>query len=580
MAHHSVARRRDKKGVGALTSVTLTTLLLLLLSLALSACGGNAQTQQQATASKTTLDQLLVHAQSIGVPATMLQPIQQQEVQLSTTNAPLSLFSDQSTNDYYSNLTQRYQALSVQVRGLEYQATQQLDYQASLDLQSFEKTLSVRQAQGFVEAKTFASQLTQDQQALAQAEYPKDYVQISSNARTSTQALQLMGPAYNDLTTFQQDIKQLQASHLDTTALNEQYQQDLQQFRNARQPQDFSNLITQLNAQLQETTVYSTQAIPYVGAAKLQQFSADIQQLKTYGQPTSGFQQKLNNDQQALNAAQTVSDYLKVSSQIDRDIASLQYSLSVGEASYLLKQFHNAVTAWGNTHQYHNSYDGGVYNLDYEYDEQGIGSDADNAVQYAQSTGAVSDYQSAIDLIQNDMLNLQAMEADYGDKTAWNQPHNTDIQMMKHYGVYGSNSGQVLVVSLIEQVLRYYNNGKLVRSFQIVSGQYMKPSPPGFWSVFLKQSPTVFKSSEPKGSAFWYPDTKIQYAMEYHEGGYFFHDSWWRCTYGLNANFPHSDACGTTSFNGNGSHGCINMDPNDIAWLYPQIAWGASVILY
>lgn len=567
--------RRARKGAGAITIA-----LLLLLSLLLSACGGNPQMQQQAVANKAALDRLIVHAQSIGVPASLLFPVQQQEAQLSATSAPIGLFSDQSTNDYYSNLAQRYQALSVQVRGLEYQATQQLDYQASLDLQSFEQALSVRQAQGFVEAKTFANQLTQDQQALAQAQYPRDYLKISNSAKLSTQALQLMGPAYNDLSTFQQDIKQLQASHLDTTALNEQYQLDLQQFRTATQPQDFSNLITQLNAQLQETTVYSTQAIPYVGEAKLKQFGADIQQLKTYGQPTASFQQKLASDQQALNAAQTISDYLKVSAQIDRDIASLQFSLTVGQANYLLKQFHAAVTAWGNTHQYHNAYDGGVYNLDYEYDEQGIGSDADSAVQYAQYTGAISDYQAAIDLIKNDMANLQAMEADYSDKTPWNQPHATDIQMMKHYGVYGPNSGQVLVVSLIEQVLRYYNNGKLVRAFQIVSGQYDKPSPPGFWSIFLKQSPTIFKSSEPKGSAFWYPDTNIKYAMEYHEGGYFFHDAWWRCSFGLHNNFPHADACGTTAFNGNGSHGCINMNSSDIAWLYPQIAWGAAVILY
>src|SRR5579875_1944624 len=576
MAYQPVSRQARK---GAST-ITLATLLMLLLSLALSACGGSSQARQQATASKATLDQLLAHAQSIGVPATLLQPIQLQEAQLSHTSAPFGIFSDESTNDYYNNLTQRYQALSVQVKGLEYQATQQLDYQASLDLQSFEKSLAVRQAQGFIEAKTFARQLTQDQQALAKAQYPKDYLQISNDAKLSTQALQLMGPTYNDLTTLQQDIKQLQASHLDTTALNQQYQQDLQQFRAATQPQDFSNLMTQLNAQLQETTVYSTQAIPYVGAAKLRQFSADIQQLKTYGQSTTSFQQKLNNDQQALNAAQSINDYLKVSAQIDRDIASLQYSLIVGQANYLLKQFHSAVTAWGNTHQYHDSYDGNTYNLDYEYDEQGIGSDADSAVQYAQSTGAVSDYQAAIDLIQNDMVSLQAMEADYNDNTPWNQPHKTDIELMQHYGVYGPNSGQVLVVSLVEQVLRYYDNGKLVRSFQIVSGQYEKPSPPGFWSIFLKESPTVFKSSEPPGSAFWYPDTNIKYAMEYHEGGYFFHDAWWRCTFGPGTNFPHADACGTTAFNGNGSHGCINMNSSDIAWLFSLNSSGASVILY
>src|SRR5437879_7331105 len=96
---------------------------------------------------------------------------------------------------------------------------------------------------------------------------------------------------------------------------------------------------------------------------------------------------------------------------------------------------------------------------------------------------------------------------------------------MKHYNVYDSNGGQVLVVSLIEQALRFYNNGKLIRAFPIVSGQYLKPSPPGFWSIILRQSPTKFKSSEPQGSALWYTVTPIQYGLEYHSGGYFFHDA-------------------------------------------------------
>jgi L,D-transpeptidase catalytic domain len=314
-----------------------------------------------------------------------------------------------------------------------------------------------------------------------------------------------------------------------------------------------------------------------VGAAKLQEFSAAILQMKQYSLATAPYQQRLTADQTSLAQARTFSDYLKVSSQIDLDIASLQLSLIQGKANYLLKQFHTEVTNWGNTHQYHDLVDGGTYNLDYEYDAQGIGSDADAAVQSAQTS---DDYQSAIDLINNDMLNLQAMESDYSDKTPYNQPHATDIALMKDYGVYGSNAGQVLVVSLIEQTLRYYNNGKLVRTFYIVSGQYLKPSPPGFWHIFLREHPTKFKSSEPPGSAFWYPPTPIQYAMEYREGGYFFHDAWWRDNFGPGDNFPHNDSQGTDSFNGNGSHGCINMNPNDIAWLYTQIPSGAAVILY
>src|SRR5712692_4077082 len=570
MLSSRVAWRRASKGM-------LTLILVMLLSFLLSACNGSPQLQQQTSQNKSALDSAIVHAQSIGIPDSMLQPIIRQEDQLSSTSAPIGLLNDQSVNDYYSNLTQRYAMLSIEVNGLISQATQQLDYRASQDLQTLENALAERQAQNFVEARTFAYQLTQYQAQLAKAQYPKDYIQISADAKTSTQALHLMGPAYASLTSLGQVIQQLGVSHLDVTALNQQQQNDLQAFRAAAKPQDYSQLIDLINAQLQETTVYSTQAIPFVGAAKLKEFSKEIDLLKNYGQDPSQFQQRLETDQAALGNAKTINNFLRISAQIDNDTASIQLPLVRGEANYLLKQFHQEVTNWGNTHQYHDPYDGGTYKLDYEYDIQGIGSDADAAVQSAQT---LDDYQSAIDLLNNDFMHLRAMEADFHDGTLWYHQHATDVSLMQHYGVYGPPSGQVLVLSLIEQTVRFYNNGKLVRAFQVVTGQYLKPSPPGYWSIFVREHPTEFKSTEPPGSAFWYPPTPIQYAMEYHSGGYFFHDSWWRGIYGAGMNFPHWDSSGTTTFNGNGSHGCINMDPNDVAWLYTQIPWGTPVIVY
>jgi hypothetical protein len=549
----------------------------ILMALLLSACNSNSQLQQQESQNKVALDNAIIHAQSIGVPASMLQPIIGQERQLTQTNAPIGLFNDQPVNEYYSNVAQRYATLSVEVNGLVSQTTQQFDYKASQDLQVLENALAERQAQNFVEAKIFANQLTDYQSQLARAQFPKDYTQISNNAMSSTQALHLMGPAYAALTSLQKVTQQLQASHLDITALNQEQQADLQTFRTASTPADYSQLIDQVNTQLQETTVFSTQAIPFVGAAKLREFSSEIDLLKKYGQNATTFQQRLAIDQASLAQAKSINDYLKVSAQIDSDTNSIQFPLVQGQATYLLKQFQHEVSKWGNSHKYYDAYDGGSYNLDYEYDVQGIGSDAAAAVQYSQT---IDDYQSAIDLINNDFLHLKAMEADYDDKTPWNQPHTTDISLMKHYNVYGPHAGAVLVVSLLEQTLRYYNNGKLVRSFLIVSGQYLRPSPPGFWSIILRQHPTEFKSTEPPGSAFWYPPTPIQYAMEYHAGGYFFHDSWWRADYGQGMNFPHSDSSGTTAFNDNGSHGCINMNPNDVQWLYSQIGWGTPVILY
>src|SRR5438067_13592693 len=109
-----------------------------------------------------------------------------------------------------------------------------------------------------------------------------------------------MGSAYNNIVSLQQDIKQLQVSHLDTTALNQQYQEDLQLFRSANKPQDYSQLINQSTTQLQATSAFSTLAIPYVGAAKLQQFSADIVKHTQYGQNTTSFQHRLTADRTAV----------------------------------------------------------------------------------------------------------------------------------------------------------------------------------------------------------------------------------------------------------------------------------------
>jgi len=503
----------------------------------------------------------------------MLQPILDQEAQLNTTTAPISVFDDQPATDYYSNLSQRYTMLAVQVHGLEYQETQQSDYQAYQDIQKLENSLTERESQGFVEAKTFAAQLDQYQAQLAKAQYPKDYIQISINVRRSTQALHLMGSAYEKLKSLQHTITQINASHLDTTALNQEAQDDLKLFRTASRLEDFTQLIDEINTQLQEVTVLNIQAIPYVGAAKLAEFSNDIQVTSKYGQDVSKFQQRLAADLAALNHAKTIHDYIKVATQIDNDLASIQVPMIRAQATYLLAQFHQEVTDWGNTHVYQDPQDGNNYHLDYEYGSDGIGSDADSAVQSAQT---VDDYQAAIDLINNDMTNLHAMEADYSDSTPWTQPHAADLQLIQHYGL----TGKVIVVSLVEQTMRLYQDGKLVNQFRITSGQYARPSPPGVWHILLRQSPTIFKSTEPEGSAFWYPNTNINFAMEYHWGGFYFHDSWWRANYGPGTNFPHYDTGGDETFAGNGSHGCINMQENQASWLYAHTDYNTGVIIY
>jgi lipoprotein-anchoring transpeptidase ErfK/SrfK len=552
------------------------TIIVLLFSVLLSACGGaGGSTQQQVQQHKATLDQLINQAQSIGVPQNLLQPIVDQENQLSSTSAPLTLLFNQLASDYYGNVSQRYRILSMQVKGLEAQVTQQFGYQATLDMQNFESVLSQRQSQGFIEAQTFADQLTQDQNMLDQAHYPKHFLEVSNNARNATLALRLMGPAFDQLTTLRTTIQQLTNSGLDVTALQQQEQYDLDSFRQANDPDNYQQLIDQINTQIQASTTLSTQAIPYVGEAKLNQFSASIEQMKQYQVDTTVYQKQLDNDRTALASASSINDYLKVSAQIDNDMQAASIPMLKGQATYLLKNYYQEVNTWGATHQYDDKFDGQSYILDYEYDQtHGFGSDLDTALQNAQTA---DDYQGAIDQINTMMLHLKAMEADAGDSAAYQLPHKTDQQLIAHYKLSSSN---VIVVSMVEQALRFYQNGKLIKAFQVTTGQYDKPTPPGLWQIFVRQSPTIFKSWEPKGSAFWYPDTNINYAMEYRNDGYYFHDSWWRLDYGLGTNFPHVDSGGDQAFAGSGSHGCINMSKSLAAWLYQNTTYGTPAIIY
>jgi lipoprotein-anchoring transpeptidase ErfK/SrfK len=147
---------------------------------------------------------------------------------------------------------------------------------------------------------------------------------------------------------------------------------------------------------------------------------------------------------------------------------------------------------------------------------------------------------------------------------------------MEHYGYMNS---KVVVVSLAEQALRVYNNGKLVNAFLVVTGQPDLPTPPGTWWVEGKKSPTEFKADVPQSSPEWYPPTPINYAMQFHSNGYFLHDSWWRTEYGPGMNFPHLDP-GGTQYSIHGSHGCVNMSKADAAWLYNFVELYTHVLIY
>jgi lipoprotein-anchoring transpeptidase ErfK/SrfK len=549
--------------------------LLVGLMLVMSGCGGSQQSQQQATQARTQLDTALSHARLIGVPSSKLAPIVAKEQQLNSTSAPFTLFNDSADTSYYLNQARQYQQLATQVQNIVNTVTQADSMQAQFDLQRFQQTLVKVQGLKIGNIAAFTRRYNHDQNLLSSAKYPKDYTAVSIDADTATSALNLLISTHAALDNFHTAIQQMQGAGLDVIAMQAQYNSDMQTLTTITSPTDFEHLNQVIDTQYQMAVVDSTQAIPYVGNAKLKQFQSQIDLLKSYGMDTSTYQQLYNADAQQLRTAKTFPQYLAVSQKINTDMASIQNALTEGAANALIGKLDSAANAWGQAHLYHDTYDGNNYILDAGYTMAGIGYWLQQELANASSP---SDYQQVVTDEQNEFFNLQMMEQDYSDKTPYNQVHQTDLELMQHYP--SLQHGTVLMVSMVEQAMRVYQDGKLINAFYVTTGRVELPSLPGYWSVVERASPTKFISSDPPDSPYWYPPTPINYAIEYHVDGYFVHDAWWRVNFGPGTQFPHYDTGGDESFAGNGSHGCINMQEDQAAWVYDHTDYNTQIMVY
>lgn len=549
--------------------------VLVSMMLLITACGGSPQSQAQVNQNKVRLDQALQHARSIGIPDSALQPIIKQEQQLNSTGAPFTLFNDQPVTDYNTNLASHYQQLEVQTEGVISSISDQFNIQAQQDMQFFQSSLSAQQQRKVGNTQAFSALYNKDASLLAAAQYPKDYAAISNDARKVTAALALSSTTFNQLNTFKTTINQMQAARLDVTAMQTQYQNDLDTFNIATTSIEFQNLGTLLNAQYQEAVVNSIQALPYVSTAKLGEFKTQLALLKTYGMDSSPYQPLYDADQAAMKKASSIPSYLAISQKIDADIASMHNDLVQGASHYLINELDHEANVWGQAHAYHDKFDGNNYIYTAGYTLPGIGFWLNRELGWAWQP---SDYQAVVDEENNEFFNMHMLEQDYSDTTPYNQVHATDRQMMQHYP--GLQHGTVLMVSQVEQAMRVYRDGKLIRAFHVTTGRVERPALPGVWSVQDRKSPDEFKSTDPPGSIYWYPPTPIQYAILYHWGGFFVHDAWWRVNFGPGTQFPHYDVGGDETFAGNGSHGCINMQSNDAGWVFANTDWNTQIAQY
>jgi hypothetical protein len=553
-----------------------TALLFLLLLSISSALTHSSKTivQKQVEQQKIQLNHLIKNALADGIPSSSLHSILAEETKIDDTSTFLSYVPTQVSSSSYKNQIQQYHLLQQQVSNIATTITEQFQIQAQRDLQNFQIVLSRHNIQPVGNTHYFSQQFSQNQLLLSSAQKARDYTTISQNTNKAIIAMHLMETTFKQLTDFHDSLNRMQAAHIDVTVMQIQYQNDLQLFNNATQSADFQNLNTQLDVQYQQIVVSSVQSFPYMSISKLNVLTSQIQTLKTYNIDPTPYQKRLSSDQIAQENAQTISDKLTFFKQVDADIASMSNDLILGQAHFTVGQFHQEVDAWAKSHPYHDNYDGHDYALNNGYMNDGIGKTLDLDLHGAHTFISL---EAVVLEAQNALFNLHTFEANYNDKTPYNQRHASDLQMFDHYQL---QKKQVLVISLAEQTLRLYQTGNLIHSYYIATGRQALPSLPGVWSVLDRRSPVIFKSGEPKDSPYWFPDTPISYAILYHYGGYFIHDAPWRATFGPGTQFPHQDAGGNTSYNFDGSHGCVNLSTDDAAWIYKHTDWNTVVIIY
>ena len=177
-------------------------------------------------------------------------------------------------------------------------------------------------------------------------------------------------------------------------------------------------------------------------------------------------------------------------------------------------------------------------------------------------------------------LNVQKLTAKLGSADTAAKLDQVTGGLMVQAKVLGDAMTQTLpdkalTISLGEQVIRAYDHGQQVFWSYVTPGRPGLETDPGSFKVYWKVSPWTMHSPWPKGSPFWYPDSKVTMVMWFN-GGDGIHDAYWRSRYGPGTNGPHYDPTGEDT----GTHGCVNVPYSNMVWLWNWTPTGTPVIVY
>lgn len=141
-------------------------------------------------------------------------------------------------------------------------------------------------------------------------------------------------------------------------------------------------------------------------------------------------------------------------------------------------------------------------------------------------------------------------------------------QTANSYGV--NDLGDTYIeVDLSEQHMYYYQNGSDIFESDFVSGNMSyadRQTHAGIFTLYYKKSPDVLRGTMKADGTYEY-ESEVQYWMPF-DGGIGFHDASWR------------DEFGGDIYLTDGSHGCINLPPDNAAVLYDIIQYGVPIVCF
>ena len=110
-------------------------------------------------------------------------------------------------------------------------------------------------------------------------------------------------------------------------------------------------------------------------------------------------------------------------------------------------------------------------------------------------------------------------------------------------------------VDLSEQMLFVYRGDQIINSFLVSTGTNDHPTVTGAFKIYAKHFTYTMA-----GPGYHLPD--VPYSLFFHKG-YSIHGTYWHSNFGTPM-----------------SHGCVNMDTEDAAWIYNQATIGTYVFVH